>query len=63
MLIKMLLYIGNRKISLDLQEIYKRMCHFYSKLEPNKDVRSVNVCGRHRELEGYDTARLVSCKL
>jgi len=59
----MLLYIGNRTISLDLQEISKRLFHFYSKLDPSKDVLSVNVCGMQKELEDYATARVVSFKL
>lgn len=59
----MLLCIGNRTISLDLQEISKSVCHFYCKLEPSNDVRSVKVYGRHKKLEGYDTARLVPFKV
>jgi hypothetical protein len=59
LLIKMLLYIGNITISLDLQEISKRMSHFYNKLEPSKDAQSVNVCGKQTELEGCETAEWV----
>jgi hypothetical protein len=62
-LIKLLLYIGNRMISLDLQDISKRLFLFYSKLEPSKDFRSVNVCARQTGLGGCDAARLVSFKL
>jgi hypothetical protein len=63
LLIKMLLYIGNSKISLDLQEISKRVSHFCSKVEQSKDVRSVSVGGNETELEGCETARLVLFKL
>jgi len=60
----MLLYIGNRTISLDLQEISKSLCHFLMQVG-TEQRRSIPEClwKAEKSLTGYHRTSLVSFKL